>query len=241
MQKALPYPSLSVTGRTLSELGLMLLLCPSALGTKLHAQWCHNGAIGLVTKIMKTQQHIVFVWSQYDGANIEQLTVGYGWRQNQKVKLKIVGGEFTCILQTRSWSNHSLYNICNYAITFSIVLTSTKAYYPEALYQFITNILLVHSVSDVASRMGPIWLLVQETALFTDQTLFWGQDRALFLLARFLHQNAHFTSCCGTFCLPIWSCNCIIKSKLPHVSFCLNSWKFKFLIIFNFSGFWKPF
>ena len=33
---------------------------------------------------------IVFVWSQYDGANIEQRTIGYGWRQNKEVKLKIV-------------------------------------------------------------------------------------------------------------------------------------------------------
>ena len=35
---------------------------------------------------------IVFVWSQYDGANIEQRTIGYGCRQNQEAKLKIVGG-----------------------------------------------------------------------------------------------------------------------------------------------------
>ena len=35
----------------------------------------------------------VFVWSQYDDANIEQKTIGYGWRQNQKAKLKIVGGD----------------------------------------------------------------------------------------------------------------------------------------------------
>ena len=35
---------------------------------------------------------IVYVWSQYDGANIEQRLIGHGWRQNQEVKLKIVGG-----------------------------------------------------------------------------------------------------------------------------------------------------
>ena len=34
---------------------------------------------------------IVFVWSQYNGANIEQKTIGSGWRQNQEAKLKIVG------------------------------------------------------------------------------------------------------------------------------------------------------
>ena len=34
---------------------------------------------------------IVFVWSQYDDANIEQLRIGYGWRQNQWAKLKNVG------------------------------------------------------------------------------------------------------------------------------------------------------
>ena len=36
--------------------------------------------------------NIVFAWSQYDGASIEQRTIGYGWRQNQEAKLKIVGG-----------------------------------------------------------------------------------------------------------------------------------------------------
>ena len=28
----------------------------------------------------------------YDGVNIEQWTLGYGWRQNQEAKLKIAGG-----------------------------------------------------------------------------------------------------------------------------------------------------
>ena len=31
---------------------------------------------------------IVLVWSQYDGVNIEQWTIGYGWRQNQEAKHK---------------------------------------------------------------------------------------------------------------------------------------------------------
>ena len=36
---------------------------------------------------------IVYVWSQHDGsANIEQWTIGYGWRQYPEAKLKIVGG-----------------------------------------------------------------------------------------------------------------------------------------------------
>ena len=35
---------------------------------------------------------IEFVWSQYDGGNIEQRTIGYGFRQNKEAKLKIVGG-----------------------------------------------------------------------------------------------------------------------------------------------------
>ena len=42
-----------------------------------------------------TVTFIVFVWSQYDGANIEQRTIGYGWRQNQEAKLKIVGGDLS--------------------------------------------------------------------------------------------------------------------------------------------------
>ena len=32
---------------------------------------------------------IVNVWSQYDGSNIEQWTIGNGCRQNQEAKLKI--------------------------------------------------------------------------------------------------------------------------------------------------------
>ena len=43
----------------------------------------------------KTTTIIVFVWSQYDGANIEQRTIGYGWHQNQEAKLKIVGGDLS--------------------------------------------------------------------------------------------------------------------------------------------------
>ena len=35
---------------------------------------------------------IVYVWSQYDGGNIEQRTIGYGSSQNQKANLKILGG-----------------------------------------------------------------------------------------------------------------------------------------------------
>ena len=38
---------------------------------------------------------IVFVWTQYDGANIEQRAIGFGWRQNQEAKLKIVGGDLS--------------------------------------------------------------------------------------------------------------------------------------------------
>ena len=38
----------------------------------------------------------VFVWSQYDGGNMEQRTIGC--RQNQEAKLKIVGGAIP-------WSN----------------------------------------------------------------------------------------------------------------------------------------
>ena len=39
-----------------------------------------------------TAKVIVYVWSQYDGGNIEQITIGYGCRQNQEAKLNIVGG-----------------------------------------------------------------------------------------------------------------------------------------------------
>ena len=50
------------------------------------------------TKKWKSDQktdnkYIVFVWSQYDGAIIEQRIIGYGWRQNQEAKLKILGGD----------------------------------------------------------------------------------------------------------------------------------------------------
>ena len=38
---------------------------------------------------------IVYVWSQHDGVNIEQWTIGYGWRQNLEAKLKILGGVIT--------------------------------------------------------------------------------------------------------------------------------------------------
>ena len=61
---------------------------------------------------------IVFVWSQYDGANIEQWTKGYGWRQNQEAKLKNVGGVI-------SWSNQQLLIIPFYSelLTFKKTIT----------------------------------------------------------------------------------------------------------------------
>ena len=34
---------------------------------------------------------IVCVWSQYDGDNIEQRTIGYGYLQNQEAKIKNCG------------------------------------------------------------------------------------------------------------------------------------------------------
>ena len=36
---------------------------------------------------------VLLYWSQYDGGNVEQRTMGCGCRQNQKAKLKIVGGD----------------------------------------------------------------------------------------------------------------------------------------------------
>ena len=58
-----------------------------------------NGLKG-IQKYPKTDRYsghsfIVFVLSQYDGANIKQRTIGYGWRQNQEAKLKIVGGDLS--------------------------------------------------------------------------------------------------------------------------------------------------
>ena len=60
---------------------------------------------------------IVFVWSQYDDANIEQFTIGHGWHLNQEAKLKIVGGDLP-------GSNQQDLDPTNCALTFSIVLTS---------------------------------------------------------------------------------------------------------------------
>ena len=45
---------------------------------------------------------IVFVWSQYDGGNIEQRTIGYGCRQNQEAKLKNCGRSNSLIQLSRS-------------------------------------------------------------------------------------------------------------------------------------------
>ena len=41
----------------------------------------------LETGKLKNKTSIVYVWSHYDGANIEQKTIGYGWCQNQEAKL----------------------------------------------------------------------------------------------------------------------------------------------------------
>ena len=65
--------------------------------------------------------------SQYDGVNIEQSTIGYGWRKNQEAKLKIVGrvtpwSKQQDLDQTSSYIN----NICNCVLTFSIVWYNPK-------------------------------------------------------------------------------------------------------------------
>ena len=43
---------------------------------------------------------IVFVWSQYNGVNIEQRTIDYGCHLNQETKLKDCGGSITWIQPT---------------------------------------------------------------------------------------------------------------------------------------------
>ena len=47
-----------------------------------------------MTEVGKFCVELLYLSSQNDGANIEQRTTGYGWRQNQEAKLKIVGGYF---------------------------------------------------------------------------------------------------------------------------------------------------
>ena len=56
--------------------------------------WDWLGAPFILCLLLGINGHhiIVFVWSQYDGGNIEQRAIGYGCRQTQKAKLKIVGG-----------------------------------------------------------------------------------------------------------------------------------------------------
>ena len=51
---------------------------------------------------LKSNQSIVFVWSQNDGGNIEQRTIGYGCRQYQEAKLKNCGRSNCLIQPTRS-------------------------------------------------------------------------------------------------------------------------------------------
>ena len=65
---------------------------------------------------------IVFVWPQYDGANIEQRTIGYRWRQNQEANLKIVGGDLSGSNQMVTIIvviiNHNVW--IKYTISFSV-------------------------------------------------------------------------------------------------------------------------
>ena len=44
--------------QALSDLGLILLLYPYVVGTKLYTSRRHDGAIRMVTKALKTQHHM---------------------------------------------------------------------------------------------------------------------------------------------------------------------------------------
>ena len=61
--------------------------------------------------LQNTIRSIVYVWSQHDGVNIEQWTIGYGWRQNLEAKLKIVGEQCLDPEQDVVWNGqrHSLW------------------------------------------------------------------------------------------------------------------------------------
>ena len=60
----------------------------------------------------RPESDIVLAWYQYDGANIEQKTIGYGWRQNQEAKLyKIVTPCFDSLafrLRTPNYRKHQI-------------------------------------------------------------------------------------------------------------------------------------
>ena len=51
-----------------------------------------SNLFSLLSMYSLTRQIIVYVWSQYDGGNIKQRTIGYCSHQNQEASLKIVGG-----------------------------------------------------------------------------------------------------------------------------------------------------
>ena len=68
------------------------------------------------------------------------LLVGYTDRWSISIGLEKTVAEMAAdCLGTMESYYCLLYNICNCAITFSIVLTSNKVYYPEALNQFLTT------------------------------------------------------------------------------------------------------
>ena len=70
---------------------------------------------------------IVYVWSQYDGPNIEQWTIGYGWRQHQEAKLKIVGEVNPWSNQQKlTWSLVLIYNTGTRSAPFAIIKRSSK-------------------------------------------------------------------------------------------------------------------
>ena len=64
--------------------------------------------MGLLRWGKKLYYNIVFVWSQYDGRNIDKEQLAEVPSKTKDAKLKIVGGDFIWIPTTRSWSNHLL-------------------------------------------------------------------------------------------------------------------------------------
>ena len=93
--------------------------------------FCYQFEIGFQTfwlalKIYKNGATIVFVWSRYDGGNIDKEQWPRFPPKPKDAKLIFMGGDIHLILTTWCWSYDWLYNICNCAIYFSFVLTSNK-------------------------------------------------------------------------------------------------------------------
>ena len=91
----------------------------------------------------KFNNSIVFVWSQYDGRNIDKEQLAEVPSKTKDAKLKIVGGDFIWILTTRSCSIVKILNLLYHTFMYSLVILLSSIYPFTQCHSLLVTIICI--------------------------------------------------------------------------------------------------